>query len=88
MLEIGEIGVNSSRPLSDPFNDFLSLSARPTSHASTRLTPSAVSHTRSVDQDGAIDQPPSCSSVALQTHRDTPPQQVTSLWEFIYLTFL
>nr|XP_040039609.1 dystrotelin isoform X1 [Gasterosteus aculeatus aculeatus] len=51
-------------------------SARPTSHASTRLTPSAVSHTRSVDQDGAIDQPPSCSSVALQTHRDTPPQQL------------
>ncbi|KAL6115073.1 dytn [Pungitius sinensis] len=50
--------------------------ARPASHASTRLTPSAVSHTGSFDQDGAIDQPPSCSSKAQQTHRDTPPQQL------------
>ncbi|XP_062417455.1 dystrotelin [Pungitius pungitius] len=50
--------------------------ARPASRASTRLTPSAVSHTCSFDQDGAIDQPPSCSSKALQTHSDTPPQQL------------
>ncbi|KAM8905170.1 dystrotelin isoform 2-T7 [Spinachia spinachia] len=49
-------------------------SARPAFHASTRLTTSAVTY--SFDQDGAIDQPPSCSTKAQQTYRDTPPQQL------------